>query len=995
MVALGAVLVRRVGPDEPKPPLVSSLHTVDKKGADKFRLCLDAKRVNRYIHLRSFRYQTLDQVIELLRRYPNCWLVSYDLRKGYYHIALCMLTACILAFKWTIGGVTHYYVYQALPFGVAAACYIFTKVMRAFAKYWLVLAGVLLCTYIDDGLFICETLEEAILVSLHLQYLGVLLGLTFSDKTRFTPSQDREHLGLVLDTARGRCYLPEKKLRKLLAVLELLRGATAAPAVELQRIAGSLNAARHAFVGAALVSRPLTAAVAQADAAGARGQLAMAHVPLGPLQQQVISWLLEYLPSAPPAPLWRPSKAFRLFTDASGTGFCAALDIDATADPLALNSRDFCCTFGCWSPELAGEDNCWRELRAVLIAATELFPRLSPGSHVVARVDNSSAVAAALRGSVNEGMMDLALQLFSACIRAQVTLEAVHVRGKDNVALALAAGLGRARPELPHVHIFNRHGPPFVGSLPVDGSIVTVDWQLRARFLNWLQEYGWQSAGPVVWLIQRQPAALEWRPLVALAAARGWLLAPLPAGRGPRHLFFSAPSKGAIGLGRSPWPLWICAPAPAATLIEALAAQELPADALLPPPQRPPPLSSPPSSEAQAAVPLQDATLFLWPPRAPPAPPEPRPVGAGRGATGPSPRAAPASAPAAGGPARQARQAELRAAAHAWEGYAHSSGTQAEYARIYRRFITFCTEIDCPPHGAESVRLYVANLALEGKQWSTLTKYLAAVRCGLAAAGTPLPPGSFSDRDLRGIEMTARRAAETARTFRPEEVRRWITSDDFLRRGTAVQLRDLALVLTMIFGWFRYDDACRRLRLRDVVEAADRGAMRPGLTFLVPADKTNQPRRGPLADGVVGGGGARAVTISDMPELGLLDPARALRRYLSSFTAAQRASSRPLFANEQGAELSYCYVNGIPKRMAEAVGLQPDGYSSHSFRRTGTTWAALGGAEKRVLDVHGRWSHSGTTAEHYVDAATELSGQACMHMERYIRLRGALPGGRP
>eukprot|EP00741_Cyanophora_paradoxa_P007995 tig00001234_g7734.t1 len=273
MVALGAV--RRVGPDEPKPPLVSSLHTVDKKGADKFRLCLDAKRVNRYIHLRSFRYQTLDQVIELLRRYPNCWLVSYDLRKGYYHIALCMLTACILAFKWTIGGVTHYYVYQALPFGVAAACYIFTKVMRAFAKYWLVLAGVLLCTYIDDGLFICETLEEAILVSLHLQYLGVLLGLTFSDKTRFTPSQDREHLGLVLDTARGRCYLPEKKLRKLLAVLELLRGATAAPAVELQRIAGSLNAARHAFVGAALVSRPLTAAVAQADAAGARGQLAI------------------------------------------------------------------------------------------------------------------------------------------------------------------------------------------------------------------------------------------------------------------------------------------------------------------------------------------------------------------------------------------------------------------------------------------------------------------------------------------------------------------------------------------------------------------------------------------------------------------------------------------------------------------------------------------------------------------------------------------------
>eukprot|EP00741_Cyanophora_paradoxa_P023933 tig00021687_g23115.t1 len=973
MVAMG--VVRRMAPDEPPPLHVSPLHTVDKKGADKFRLCLDAKRINRYIHLRAFRYQTLDQVIELLRRHPGCWFVSYDMRKGYYHIALCLLTAGILAFKWTFEGVTRYYTYEALPFGVAAACYIFTKVMRAFAKYWLAL-GIILCIYLDDGLFICGSYEEAILVSMHLRHLGVLLGITFSDKSDFEPSQDRVHLGLGLDTGTGNgyCFLPKKKIEKLLAVLELLRGASAAPAVELQRIAGSLNAARHAFVGTALVARPLSAAVALAEGAGSDPR---ARVPLGPLQQAVIAWLLQYLPTAPPAPLGRPASAYRLFTDASGSGYCAALDVASTREPLSLARSDFRGLFGVWPPEIAEEDNCWRELRAVLIAATELFPLLPAGSHVIARVDNASAVASALRGSVKEGMMDLALRLFSACIKAGVTLEAVHVRGKDNVIAdagsrsraptlhnrlrrrLAALALGRKQADLPHVHVNARRGAPFTSPLPAAGAVITVDWQHRPRFINWLCESGDQPGACCIWLLARQPGALDWRPLHAVAAARGWLLCPLPEAWAPRHLFYAAEGSGSEGLGRSPWPLWVCAPSAPQGLITALTSQAPMAEALLP--SRPP---CPAHAAADAAPRAGTA----------PAAPPPGPVGAG------GPDRAPRD------PALEARKAELEAAVEDWAQYALCERTQRAYDSIVARFRDFCRELGVEPLGIDAVRLYAAQLGLEGKQWSTVRKHLSAIAGRLAHEGHPLPAGALSSKALRGLQMITERAADQATVLAPSQVRAWLSTDDFLRRGVFVQQRDLALVLTMIFGLLRYDDACRRLRLDSVVEASTRGAPRPGLTLILRADKTNPARRGPNAgEDPEGCHGERTVTITDMPELGPLDATRALRHYLANFSAEERRLPQPLFINDEGEELSYTYVNNIPKRIATSLGLSPeDGYSSHSFRRSGTTWAALGGAEKRVLEVHGRWSHRGATAEQYIDAATELSGRACAHMSQYL-----------
>eukprot|EP00741_Cyanophora_paradoxa_P024676 tig00022104_g23824.t1 len=191
MLRLG---VTRLATEEDEQLVVneSSLLVVDKAGPDKFRLCLDATPVNPFIRLPTFRYQTLDEVASYLT--PGCWLVKFDLKKGYYHIALNKDTQRLLAFRWR----GKLYIYQALCFGVNIACFAFTKVTRAFAKYWAAL-GVKLCTYIDDGLFICPSREIAELVSQHLRACAPELGITFSEKSDFTPTQCTEYLGIEID----------------------------------------------------------------------------------------------------------------------------------------------------------------------------------------------------------------------------------------------------------------------------------------------------------------------------------------------------------------------------------------------------------------------------------------------------------------------------------------------------------------------------------------------------------------------------------------------------------------------------------------------------------------------------------------------------------------------------------------------------------------------------------------------------------------------------
>ena len=76
---------------------------------------------------------------------------SFDLKSAYHHIDICEEHRKFLSFKWTSSdGVTKFYEFKVLPFGLCSAPYVFTKVLRQLVKYWRG-RGNLTLMYLDDG----------------------------------------------------------------------------------------------------------------------------------------------------------------------------------------------------------------------------------------------------------------------------------------------------------------------------------------------------------------------------------------------------------------------------------------------------------------------------------------------------------------------------------------------------------------------------------------------------------------------------------------------------------------------------------------------------------------------------------------------------------------------------------------------------------------------------------------------------------------------------
>eukprot|EP00741_Cyanophora_paradoxa_P021000 tig00021326_g20273.t1 len=576
MLRLG---VTRLATEEDEQLVVneSSLLVVDKAGPDKFRLYLDATPVNPFIRLPTFRYQTLDEVASYLTF--GCWLVKFDLKKGYYHIALNKDTQRLLAFRWR----GKLYIYQALCFGVNIACFAFTKVTRAFAKYWAAL-GVKLCTYIDDGLFICPSREIAELVSQHLRACAPELGITFSEKSDFTPTQCTEYLGIEIDVRpdRGVFAVTSKKVAKTLARLASVldrapgpRGLTAS-ARDLQKLAGSLIALRMAFPAVRLMTRPLFGLMSTSDALA--DPFNQSAVTIEGPTLDCLRWLQAALqrPERPAHPIWTPRTFFRLFTDASGYGYAAFLDQLESADPTAVRQRPAWSVFGTFPPELRASEGPMRrgetssnerELRAIVAAADELFPALPVGAHVLIRCDNRSAVAAVARGGGSARLFDLSARLWHRCAALGVSISARHLPGAANVFADRGSRDGARAPSL-HRALLSRcrthldaqlaehhhvafEDDPWLGSVRASApTVLTVDSRLRAALIASLRRF--PASGPLGLLLPSQPST-TWS--VALGELR---LTPRPAAVTsfplsslPSHIFYS----GRIGLGSSRWPL--------------------------------------------------------------------------------------------------------------------------------------------------------------------------------------------------------------------------------------------------------------------------------------------------------------------------------------------------------------------------------------------------------------------------------------------------------
>ena len=87
-------------------------------------------------------------------------MFTFDLISGYHYVDIHEEHWKYLGFAWEKGPDLQYYVFHVFPFGLATACYLFTKLLQPLVKSWRS-QGLWKVVYLDDGIAAVEGKLEA------------------------------------------------------------------------------------------------------------------------------------------------------------------------------------------------------------------------------------------------------------------------------------------------------------------------------------------------------------------------------------------------------------------------------------------------------------------------------------------------------------------------------------------------------------------------------------------------------------------------------------------------------------------------------------------------------------------------------------------------------------------------------------------------------------------------------------------------------------------
>ena len=346
----------------------SNLFIIPKPNGD-VRPILDLKGLNAYLKVRSFRMESVRSAAAALQK--NDFLASIDIKDAYLHVPIFQPHQRFLRF--TVA--RRHFQFVALPFGLATAPRVFTKVLAPILAN-LRIQGIIVLAYLDDLLIIDHSspgLERA--VALTVRYLERFGWVLNREKSAFQPTKRLEYLGMSLDTEQQRVFLPRIKVEAIKELIHLVLSKRE-PTIRLcMRLLGKLVATFEAVPYAQSHTRVLQAAILSAWSK--RPQALEFPLPLSSRVRQSLCWWLD------PQNLLK-GKSFSpvtwkiVTTDASLKGWGAILD--------------GCTHQGTWAQEESQLPINILELRAARLALRAWTSKLQ-GFPVRIQSDNATAVA--------------------------------------------------------------------------------------------------------------------------------------------------------------------------------------------------------------------------------------------------------------------------------------------------------------------------------------------------------------------------------------------------------------------------------------------------------------------------------------------------------------------------------------------------------------------------------------------------------------------------
>lgn len=185
------------------------------KPSGAHRLIVNLNPLNRAVVYRKFTIQSIYSIRTLIP--PNAYLASLDIKDAYLHVPIAESHQQYLRFALQDGRVMRHFQFRALPFGLAPAPQIFTKIL-AEVMAQLRTNGMSIIPYLNDLLIFGDTpasVSQGVRQTTDLLHsLGWVIN---QEKPSPQPTQRTVSLGYIIDTVAQKTFLTEERVTKLVA----------------------------------------------------------------------------------------------------------------------------------------------------------------------------------------------------------------------------------------------------------------------------------------------------------------------------------------------------------------------------------------------------------------------------------------------------------------------------------------------------------------------------------------------------------------------------------------------------------------------------------------------------------------------------------------------------------------------------------------------------------------------------------------------------------
>lgn len=400
--------------DYERPMCISPISCVPKKGStSKFRLVTDFRRLNSCCSKVGYKNEDIRTVAELVQ--AEDYMISVDLKDGFFHIPVCESDTKYLGFRWR----NVYYKWLVLPFGLGCSPFYFSKVIRAVITYLRSL-GLSVTVFVDD-FFLCARIN---LITDHMDLLVHTLqdlGLNINwDKSVLVPSQSLSHIGYNVSSvsASGRPVIRVEARRIQSLRHDICRVLKKGHVVAryLARITGKCISMAWAVSPGKLLLRATYRLLSERSSWESVLQLTDSV-------KSELRWWTDI------AHLWNAYEVHpripdvQIVTDASHIGYGAVL--------LGSEGTTVC---GEWNKRISVKSSNFRELLAIQLAIQALKDKLR-GRNIELFSDNVTAIAYInYKGGTSPELTAIATSIWAEILEIGASLVCRHVSGDRNIA---------------------------------------------------------------------------------------------------------------------------------------------------------------------------------------------------------------------------------------------------------------------------------------------------------------------------------------------------------------------------------------------------------------------------------------------------------------------------------------------------------------------------------------------------------------------------------